>query len=40
MLGLKGALDARVSDRDDLIRYHAAAPVVSEGGTDHPDLAE
>jgi hypothetical protein len=33
-------LDERMSDRADLIKYHADPPVVFKGVTDHSDLAE
>ena len=39
LIGLNRALNERMSDQADLIRYHADPPVVFRGVSDHTDLA-
>jgi hypothetical protein len=39
VMGLNRALNARMSDQADVIRYHADPPVVFRGITEHTDLA-
>jgi hypothetical protein len=39
VLGLNRALNERMSDQADLIRYHADPPVVFKGVAEHSDLA-